>query len=92
MIEVWQALNFLESITYDGYAHKFFPDAFQKVAEVDADNLADAFELTNTIHDVWWKNSGVTAVVSPCRSTSVGDVIVMNGQAYRVAGCGFDKI
>ena len=67
-----------------------FPEEYELVAEVNTDSLDEAFQLTNTTDVEWWFYLGVTAYVSPCRSTSVGDVIVLpNGEPFRVLARGY---
>lgn len=51
-----------------------------------------AFERTNTIDREWWKNDDVVPIVFPTRSTSVGDVVVVNDRAFRVEGIGWTEI
>lgn len=53
-----------------------FPFGFRHVADVVTEDIRDVFELTNHIEAPFWENPGVTLVKDPCRSTSVGDVIV----------------
>ncbi len=54
-----------------------WPEAYEHVANVEADDLETAFELTNHIDDVWWANPGVTRIgTNRERSTGVNDVIV----------------
>lgn len=63
-----------------------FPSGYTQVATVTCMDLEDAFALTNHIDGVWWDNPGLTRDVQrPCRSTSVGDVIVspVDRKAYR---------
>jgi hypothetical protein len=64
------------------------------VAEVQACNLDQAYQHTNSIHDYWWRNPSVTMKFSGagCRSTSVGDILETGGQHYVVAPIGFDHI
>jgi hypothetical protein len=91
IINVYHAKNptFFEDDKIDGLHH---------VAEVTALTLDQAYEKTNTIDLKWWKNQGVKFLGSPdygtegCRSTSVGDVMEMDGQFYQVASVGFRKI
>ena len=71
-----------------------------KVAEIElVDNverpLSLGFELTNSIENSWYKNPYIKATPyakEGCRSTSVGDVIQMQGKSFMVAGCGFTEI
>jgi hypothetical protein len=75
-----------------GFATRWasFPDEFKLVAEVETDSLDEAFGLTNSGDEAWWLNERVTAHVSPCRSTSVGDVFVSpDGEIFRVLPLGF---
>lgn len=65
-----------------------------EVADVDA--LEDAFRLTNHIDDPWWENEGVT-LTKESRSTSVGDVIVVergdtSEAIYGVSPVGFSTL
>ena len=48
-------------------------------ADDDLKALDQAFERTNTIDRPWWENEGVTKCFKDdgCRSTSVGDVMVV---------------
>ena len=70
-----------------------FPEEFRLVAEVETDSLDEAFGLTQNGPDAWWLGDKVTAYVSSCRSTSVGDVFVLpNGKSYRVLDRGFVEV
>ena len=65
------------------------PD-YELVAEVETDDPHEAFGLTNSADDRWWFNERITAMVTPCRSTSVGDVLVLpSGTALLVVRVGF---
>jgi len=47
--------------------------------------LEKAFMLTNTINDAWWNNEGVTKMFPDdegCRSTSVGDMVLIGKEKY----------
>ena len=58
-----------------GHSSKF-PESYDLVAVVEADNLDDTFRITNHIHSDWTKNDEVIKLLrSPCRSTSVGDIV-----------------
>jgi hypothetical protein len=49
----------------------------------DDDKLEKAYMLTNTIDKPWWDNEGVTKLVEGgCRSTSVGDYVVVGATKY----------
>lgn len=62
--------------------------AFVPVAVVDTDDLDEAYRLTNHIDKLWWENEGVVAL-RESRSTSIGDVLDLNGKFYVVDRCGF---
>ena len=65
----------------------------QKVAEVEGDNMGNAFRLTNHIESDWTKNEGVSAMGNgQWRSTSVGDVMRVEGVLHAVSNIGFQKL
>lgn len=66
---------------------------FEKVAEVNAVNIEDAYRLTNNIDRDWTKNHGVKAVRKGLRSTSVGDIIIdqESGKAWRCENAGWKE-
>ena len=65
---------------------------FTLVAEVDTEDLETAYKLTNTIDCYWWENEGVTPLVTNTRSSSMGDVFILNGRAYGVDIFGFKDL
>lgn len=74
---------------------------YEHVAKVDVSELTNAepwvlldraFERTNNINMSWTWNRDVVALTNRARSTSVGDVMVLNGEVYAVQGCGFGLI
>lgn len=74
-----------------------FPNEFDLVARVELQEelttdeaLARAFNLTNHVDRPWWTNPGVTKVVSDdVRSTSTGDIVVIDDRAYRCESVGW---
>jgi hypothetical protein len=72
----------------------FSEGAYKHVADVDLDDLEDAFRLTNHIHSVWNENTDahVEPQPGPQRSTSVGDIIERDGEFFLVAPFGFETI
>ena len=81
--------------------HAAFGDTPHVVAMVSVDkNLSDldkceqAFMLTNSIHDAWWNNEQVTAMFPKdgCRSTSVGDQVLVGDTKYVCADFGWEKL
>ena len=49
---------------------------------------------TNTINDAWWNNEGVTSMFPEkgCRSTSVGDMVLIGETKYKCADFGWEKV
>jgi hypothetical protein len=71
-----------------------FPDDFELVAEVDAE-LAEVFRLTNTIDRPWFESADSRLMVrkAPCRSTSMGDVVVdAHGNVHLCVKVGWKRI
>ena len=67
---------------------------YRKVADVDGDDKDVAYCLTNHIDESWTNNKGVTVApgVDRVRSTSVGDLMVVDGKFHVVCGHGFSEI
>lgn len=65
---------------------------FRKVAEVDTDDLEEAFRLTNSEFAHWSENEGVTAFDKMAASTSPGDAMVANGKLYMVDRYRFSEL
>jgi hypothetical protein len=70
--------------------------SYHFVAEVDTDDLNQAYRLTNTVEGPWWRNFGVKFLgsiehgLAGSRSTSIGDVLEhVGGACHIVARCGF---
>jgi hypothetical protein len=74
-----------------GYKTPVWPRDYYEVASVSSDNIEEAFRLTNSIEFNWWENAEVTALFSGggCRSTSVGDVVEVNGTFHLCASSGW---
>ena len=71
--------------------HAAFEDAPATVAFVEIEaalplrkKLEIAFVKTNTITEAWWRNDGVEylAPEKTCRSTSVGDMVLIGKDKY----------
>ena len=60
----------------------------------DAEKLDLAFMKTNSIDDAWWNNKGVTKMFpdTSCRSTSVGDFVVVGTTKYVCETAGWSKV
>ena len=58
------------------------------------DKLETAFNLTNTIDSSWWENEGVTPMFSDegCRSTSVGDMVLIGKTKYLCEPVGWKEV
>lgn len=76
---------------------------FECVAHVDTDNLEEAYRLTQNLDAPWSLNAGVKAFGntevgnlfkkgSTNRSTSIGDLIKVNGKFFLVDLCGFTEL
>lgn len=61
---------------------------YDHVANVDTDDMEEAFRLMNL-----WDDESLVETLGSCSSMSVGDILVLeNGQRYRCASFGFDLI
>jgi hypothetical protein len=74
-----------------GLTEKKFPDDYELVAKVDTISPDTAYELTNHIDIEWWDNNGVE-LVKKSRSTSMGDVIEIDGKAYLCEAIGWKAL
>ncbi len=59
--------------------------------------LEEAYKLTNSIDSAWYETNSSFVDVSVealkgCRSTSIGDIVQIQGVSYMVASCGFLQI
>jgi hypothetical protein len=59
-----------------------------------AKKLEEAFVKTNSIHIAWWKNEEVETVFvgKSCRSTSVGDMVILDEKTYRCEDNGWKTL
>ena len=73
---------------------------FDRVAEIETDDMEQAFRLTNSV-DSYWANSQhgfpgyilpPPAAVGGWRSTSVGDLMYDGLHYFIVAACGFEPV
>ena len=69
------------------------------IVEVKSDmttteKLEFAFMKTNSIEDAWWNNAEITKMFDGdgCRSTSVGDMILVGKDKYKCESMGWEKI
>ena len=56
------------------------------------EELESAFHLTQNIEHGWEQNPGVYALTPHNRSTSVGDIVEIDGMLHLVAGVGFVEL
>lgn len=76
----------------DGVRKAWLAGEYRLVAEVDTDEPEVAWRRTNTTDRLWWTLQGVTLCSTPNqRSTSVGDVIVLNDKVLMAASLGFQE-
>jgi len=78
-----------------------FEDTLRTVALVKVDKslsiskkLEIAFTKTNSINEAWWSNEGVTPMFpdAACRSTSVGDMVIIGTEKYKCEMSGWSKV
>ena len=82
LINVWHLDNTRDA----GWAETpaAWPVGYTWVAQIEADDLDDAFRITNSIDSDW----GTRRI----RSSSVGDVFEVEGVGYRIASAGFEAV
>ena len=67
--------------------------SFELVAEVEGDDLERAFGATNHVDCDWANNPDVKVMTeNPRRSTSVGDLVVSDGETFVVDKFGFSRL
>ena len=59
-----------------------------------SEKLEVAFMLTNSIDDAWYNNKRVTKMFSGdgCRSTMVGDMVLIGKEKFKVEPMGWSKM
>ena len=59
-----------------------------------SEKLERAFMLTNSIEDAWYNNERVTKMISGagCRSTMVGDMVLIGKEKFKVEPMGWSKV
>ena len=70
-------------------------EGVESVAVIHSDEkLERAFMLTNSVEDAWWNNEGVTPMFDGkgCRSTSVGDMVLIGKEKYKCESMGWSKV
>jgi len=84
-----------ESEKYIAYRGRSFENTFKvenfkhydHVANVDANDMEDAFGLMNL-----WNDESKVERLGPCSSMSVGDILEVDGKFYRCASFGFTAL
>ena len=102
LVEVYHAKKPNFGLATPERPNPIWPDGFEHVADVtihnpawsNADCLECAFTLTNHVSSFWHTNphSPVRCLVENPRSTSVGDMAVINGTRYLCAPVGWMEI
>ena len=90
-LEGWEASPKIRAYAQKSIGRLFKVESFkfyEPVAEVDAVDLEEAFKLMN----LWEEPEKVRKLKMRVPSMSVGDVLEMDGDLYRVASFGFDKL
>ena len=81
--------------------HAAYEDIPRTVAMVEVsicatvnEKLELAFRLTNSIEYAWWENEEVTPMFPEqgCRSTSVGDMVLIGTEKYVCENMGWKKV
>ena len=81
--------------------HAAFDETPHTVAIIDLpktlstdEMLEKAFMLTNSIESAWWTNKDVTKMFNgkSCRSTSVGDMVLIGTEKYKCEAAGWSKL
>lgn len=67
-----------------------FPKEYRLVARLETNDLEEVFYLTNHIDHSWYENDGILWCEKDARSTSVGDVVVVDYGNDR--DCGLKKV
>lgn len=93
MIQVWHAINPTFGYALGDRPAPVWPDEYVKVAEVQTDDRDQAYMLTNHVDHPWYANPGVASWGAPkLRSTSMGDVLVQDGQAWICVEIGWQAL
>ena len=73
--------------------HTFAMESVDK-GLLDTEKCDKAFMLTNSIDSAWWKNKEVTPMFpnDGCRSTSVGDQVLVGNTKYECSPFGWEIV
>ena len=93
-----QMYDIISSGKVESVIRAFLDNHYDRAADVLVDKdsrdnmLNDIYEMTNTISQPWTKNKGIIRHASKCRSTSIGDLIFIDGPYHVVKRFGFTDI
>ena len=90
-MEGWDASPKIKAYADKSFSRMFKIESFkfyEPVAIVDAEDMDVAFELMN----LWEQPERVQKLKLRVPSMSVGDILEKDGEFYRVASFGFDKL
>lgn len=86
-------------IAKDAFIHNQYLEVVSFEINMDEGDFKEvlniAYEVTNSITCAWYENPNMNVsdyAKDGCRSTSVGDLIQVNGKSYMVAGMGFREV
>ena len=94
-------LKTLDGVDKVAVIHSAFGEKPHTVAFVECpatmttdEKLEFAFMKTNSIDDAWWNNEEVTKMFGDkgCRSTSVGDMVLVGTDKYLCESTGWSKV
>ena len=85
------------SVIHAAYDEKPHLVAFVEVDKswTDTKKLEHAFMKTNTIEEAWYTSKEGIDYMGPeksCRSTSVGDYVLIGAKKYKCAGAGWELV
>ena len=85
------------SVVHAAFEEKSRLVAFVEVEKswTDTEKLEHAFMKTNTIEEAWYTSKEGIDYMGPeksCRSTSVGDYVLIGAKKYKCAGAGWELV
>lgn len=105
LIELYHIKDFEKSLFYyyEGGEQPNFPDDYKMVATIKKSDVPDTLDVpgaqlewiwkaTNTVESVWFETFPGTVIGGSHRSTSVGDVAIIDGEPYVCLPMGWQKL
>ena len=84
------------SVIHAAFEEKSHLVAFVEVEKswTDTEKLEHAFTKTNSINEAWYTSEDVDYMgpEKSCRSTSVGDFVLIGAKKYKCAGAGWELV